>query len=71
MAKITGWRRVIESQPPRFEILKKLEENLSMEVLDRVTRTAYMVQAADKAEYQTILEMSQDRWFQFSRNIEG
>ncbi len=71
MARITGWRKIVINEPDRFEIIFQDPASQSVEITDRITKTAYMVQAAGKVEYQTILSMSQERMVQFVKTIEG
>jgi hypothetical protein len=69
MARILSWRKV--PGPFRFEILKQDPATQTMDVLDRNTRTVYTLQAAGKAEFETMLNMDDARWAAFTKTVKG
>lgn len=71
MARVIGWKRVDLKQPVRFQILSADAPAQQMDVLDRNTKTVYTIQAAGKAEFEAMLNASQERWVQISESIEG
>lgn len=71
MARLISYRKAEVLEQPRFEILRIDKSAQILDVLDRITKTVYTVQAAGNTEFQTMLDATQARWVQICRQIEG